>query len=146
MPNEKSLENLKKGKATQFSGDAAVINQKKSAESRKKNTAARKAFKDLLAMDAADVLSEAQVEKLKKRGIEIDGKTMLELGAASTLVQWIMGDMLAGKLAMEISGNDNAAEQRRIERERLALEREKLERETKQPDDIPVILDRRPDE
>ena len=71
---------------------------------------------------------------------------MLELGAASTLVQWIMGDMLAGKLAMEISSNDNAAAQRRIERERLALEREKLERETKQPDDIPVILDRRPDE
>ena len=126
VPSEKSLENLKKGKATQFSGDVAAINQKKSAESRKKNIAARKAFKDALALMAGDVLSDAQIEKLRKRGINPDDKTLMELGAAATIMQWLMGDMKAGALAMEISGNDNAAEQRKIERERLALEKERI--------------------
>lgn len=142
MPNEKSLENLKKGKDTQFKcGDSAAINaRKKSHESQRRNIAARKAFKELLAMSADEVLSEAQIEKLKKRGIEIDGKTMLEIGAASTLMQWIMGDMNAGKLAMEISGNDNAAEQRSIERERLVLEKQKLEQENKAPAAPPRII------
>lgn len=144
MPSEKSLENLKKRNV--FSSEAALINQKKSAESRRKNIAAKKAFKDALAMMAGDVLSEAQIEKLRKRGIEPDDKTLMELGAAATIMQWLMGDMKAGALAMEISGNDNAAEQRRIERERLALEKQKLELENKAPTDIPRIIDRRPDE
>lgn len=140
MPSEKSLENLKKGKATQFSGDVAAINQKKAVESRKKNIAAKKAFKDALAMMAGDVLSEAQIEKLRKRGINPDDRTLMELGAASTIMQWLMGDMKAGALAMEISGNDNAAEQRRIERERLALEKQKMELENKAPAAPPRIV------
>lgn len=140
MPSEKSLENLKKGKATQFSGESAAINQRKSAESRKKNIAAKKAFKDALAMMAGDVLSEAQIEKLRKRGINPDDRTLMELGAAATIMQWLMGDMKAGALAMEISGNDNAAEQRRIECERLALEKRKLELENKAPTAPPRII------
>lgn len=137
MPSEKSLENLKKRNV--FSSDDALINQKKSAESRKRNIAARKAFKDALAMMAGEVLSDTQIEKLRKRGIEVDGKTLLEIGAASTLMQWIMGDMDAGKLAMEISGNDDAAERRKIERAKLVFEREKFAAEqarTEQKDTI----------
>lgn len=128
VPSEKSLENLKKGKDTQFKcGDSAAIQARKNShESQRRNIAARKAFKDALAMMAGEVLSDAQIEKLRKRGIEVDGKTLLEIGAASTLMQWIMGDMDAGKLAMEISGNDDAAERRKIEREKLAFEREKF--------------------
>lgn len=126
MPSEKSLENLKRGKKF-ASGDAATKKAgSNGGKATARNIAARKAFKDALAMMAGEVLSDTQIEKLRKRGIEVDGKTLLEIGAASTLMQWIMGDMDAGKLAMEISGNDDAAERRKIEREKLAFEREKF--------------------
>lgn len=143
MPSEKSLENLKKGKGTQFKcGDSAAINARKNShESQRRNIAARKAFKDALALMAGEVLSDAQVEKLRKRGIEVDGKTLLEIGAASTLMQWIMGDMDAGKLAMEISGNDDAAERRKIEREKLAFEREKFAAEQSRAEQKTAITD-----
>ena len=42
-----------------------------------------------------------------------------------------MGNTKATKLIMELMGEDNAAEQRKIERERLALEREKMEQEAR---------------
>ena len=126
MPNEKSLENLKRGKKFKCDDPATIQARKNSHESQRRNIAARKAFKDARAMLAGEVLSDTQIEKLRKRGIEVDGKTLLEIGAASTLMQWIMGDMDAGKLAMEISGNDDAAERRKIEREKLAFEREKF--------------------
>ena len=142
MPNAKSLENLKKGKDTQFKcGDSAAIKaREKSHESQRRNIAAKKAFKDALAMMASDVLSETQIEKLRKRGINTDDKTLMEIGAAATIMQWLMGDMKAGALAMEISGNDNAAEQRSIERERLALEKQKMELENKAPAAPPRII------
>ena len=146
MPNEKSLENLKRGKKF-ASGDAATKKAgSNGGKATARNIAARKAFKDALATVADEILSGAQVDKLKKRGLDVDGKTLMELGAMSTIMQWIMGDMDAGKLTMEISGNDDAAERRKIERERLALEREKLAKEDKRPDDVPRIIDRRPDE
>lgn len=126
MPSEKSLENLKKGRRFKCDDSATINARKNSHESQRKNIAARKAFKDALAMLAGDVLSESQVEMLRKQGIDVDGKTLMELGAATTILQWLMGDMKAGALAMEISGNDNAAEQRSIERERLALEKERI--------------------
>jgi hypothetical protein len=148
VPSEKSLENLKRGKKFACDDDATIQARKNSHESRRQNIAARKAFKDALAMMAGEVLSDTQIEKLRKRGIEVDGKTLLEIGAASTLMQWIMGDMDAGKLAMEISGNDDAAERRKIEREKLAFEREKFaaEREDSKTNNVPRIIDRRPDE
>lgn len=127
MPSEKSLENLKKHRFTsEQSRDKAAINGRKGGVASGKSKNARKAFRDALAMMAGDVLSESQVEMLRRNGIDVDGKTLMELGAATTILQWLMGDMKAGALAMEISGNDNAAEQRSIERERLALEKERI--------------------
>jgi hypothetical protein len=126
VANEK---NLRRGNPkTEFSGRIAVEAQKKSAESRKKNTAMRKAMKDIMAKAPSEVLSANQINDLRMEGIDIDNKTLMDVSVASIALQAIKGNVAAVKVIMELLGEDNAAEQRKIERERLALEREKMER------------------
>jgi hypothetical protein len=130
MPNEKSLENLKKGKKTRFNGETAVINQRKSAESRKKNNTMRAAMREVMARLPSEVLSADQINALHADGIDTEDKNMLDVSVASLALQAIKGNVAATKAIMELLGEDNAAEQRKIERERLALERERMERES----------------
>ena len=128
MPSEKSLENLKKGKNTQFKcGDSAAIKaREKSHESQRKNIAMRKAMKAIMAKAPAEVLSADQINDLRMEGIDTDNKTLMDVSVASIALQAIKGNVAAVKVIMELLGEDNAAEQRKIERERLVLEREKI--------------------
>lgn len=130
MPNEKSLENLKRGrKFTADSDDVVTKNaQSKGGINGGKARSAKAMFNRLLEQCPEDVLSGKALNQIRQMGVDPNGKTFLELGAMTTLLQWTLGDMRAGKLAMEISGNDAAAERGRLERERLKLEKEKMRR------------------
>lgn len=124
MPNEN---NLKRGNPpTQFNGRSAVEAQKKSVESRRKNIAMRNAMRAIMAVAPEEVLSAAQIDALRMEGIETDNKTLMDISVASIALQAAHGNVAAVKVIMELLGEDNAAEQRKIERERLSLEREKL--------------------
>lgn len=124
MANEN---NLKRGNPpTQFNGRSAVEAQKKSVESRRKNIAMRNAMRAIMAVAPEEVLSAAQIDALRMEGIETDNKTLMDISVASIALQAAHGNVAAVKVIMELLGEDNAAEQRKIERERLSLEREKL--------------------
>lgn len=126
MPNDRNLEN---GKSTQFrSGEEAARNGQKGGISSGKARSAKAMFGRLLEKCPEDVLSGKALDQIRQMGVDPSGKTFLELGAMTTLLQWTLGDMRAGKLAMEISGNDAAAERGRLEREKLKLEKEKMRR------------------
>ena len=128
MPSEKSLANPKKGKNTRFNGETAVINQRKSAESRKKNNTMRAAMREVMSRLPSEILSADQINALRAEGIDTEDKNLLDVSVASLALQAIKGNVAATKAIMELLGEDNAAEQRKIERERLALERERMER------------------
>jgi hypothetical protein len=129
MPSEKSLENLKKGK--KFGSNDGLTPkeaQRKSAASRKKNNTMRAAMREVMARLPFEVLSEDQINALRTEGIDTENKTLMDVSVASLVLQAVRGNVAAAKVIMELLGEDNAAEQRKIERERLALERERMER------------------
>ena len=86
----------------------------------------RNAMREIMQLAPAKILSEAQIDALRMEGIETDNKTIMDVSVASIALQAIQGNMAAVKVIMELLGEDNAAEQRKIDRERLQLEREKL--------------------
>ena len=150
MPNEKSLENLKNGKRTQFNGDTAVENQRKSAESRKRNNTIRKLGQQML--EAKMEVDAQTLKSIKRMGFDGE-KPELQMLLLARIGAIAIGKdaklaMEATQLLMEITGNDvrsiNAAEQRAIERERLAMEREKVESANRRDGEVPVLIDRRP--
>ena len=122
-----NAKNLRRGNPeTEFRGQRAVEAQKKATEARKKNIAMRKAMKEIMAMAPTEVLSDTQIDMLRMEGIDTHDRTLMEVSVASIALQAAHGNVAAVKVIMELLGEDNAAEQRKIERERLALEREKL--------------------
>lgn len=137
MPSAKQLENLKKGKNTQFKcGDsAAAAARAKSHDSQRRNIALRTAVKAAMACVPEEVLSDRQLKVLHREGVDTDGKSSVEVVAASLAVKAMRGNTKAVEVLMELLGESSAAEKNKIERERLALEREKMERETAGQDD-----------
>ena len=127
MPNEKNLIPYQKG---QRSREEVEKNSRKGGINSGKARSAKAMFGRLLEKCPEDVLSGKALDQIRQMGVDPNGKTFMELGAMTTLLQWTLGDMRAGKLAMEISGNDAAAERSRLERERLKLEKEKMRRES----------------
>ena len=128
MPNEKSLANLKRGKRFKSNDPASIEARKKSHESQRKNIAMRKAMKEVMAQLPSEILSEDQINALRSEGIDTENKTLMDVSLASLALQARKGNVAATKVIMELLSEDNAAEQRKIERERLALERERMER------------------
>lgn len=128
MPNEKSLANLKRGNRFKCNDSATIKAREKSHESQRKNIAMRKAMKEIMSKVPSEVLSEDQINALRNDGIDTENKTLMDVSVASLALQAIKGNVAAVKAVMELLGEDNAAEQRKIERERLALERERMER------------------
>ena len=150
MANE---QNLKRGNpATEFNSRTAVEAQKKSAQSRKRNTTLRKLGLQMLQTQIE--VDEDTLESVKRLGFETDTPEVQMILLAKLGAIALHNDpdltMRATQLLMEITGNDvrsiNAAEQREIERERLAMEREKVESANKRDGDVPVLIDRRPEE
>jgi hypothetical protein len=129
MPNATQIKNLEKGKKTQFRGETAVENQRKATESRKRNIALREAVKVAMACLPEEVLSDKQLKALHREGVDTDGKSSVEVVAASLAVKAMRGNTKAVEVLMELLGESTSAERNRIERERLALERVKMERD-----------------
>lgn len=127
MPNERNL--IPFGDERRTESEAREISKKGGIASGKARSA-KAMFNRLLEQCPEDVLSGKALNQIRQMGVDPNGKTFMELGAMTTLLQWTLGDMRAGKLAMEISGNDAAAERGRLERERLKLEKEKMRRES----------------
>ena len=153
MPNAKSLENLKAHHFTsEQSRDKAAINGKKGGIQSGKSKTLRKLGLQML---SAQMEVDAQTLKMiKHMGFDTE-KPEMQMVLLARLGAIAVSDnpdlmLKATQLLMEITGNDvrsiNAAEQRAIERERLALEREKIESANKHEDDVPVLIDRRPDD
>jgi len=130
-PSEKWRENLARGR--RFTSDPndgyTKQSQRKGGTNSSTARAAKRIFKDTLARNPTAVFSGEVLDKIREAGLEPSEKTMMELAAESTLLQWILGDPRAGKLMMELADSDGAAEQRKINRERLKIERERLELE-----------------
>lgn len=131
LPNEKSLANLKKGNKFKCDDSATIKAREKSHESQRRNIAMRKAVKAAMARAADDLFSYKQIHILHMGGVETEDQTVMDVCITSLIAQAAMGNTKATKLIMELMGEDNAAEQRKIERERLALEREKMEQEAR---------------
>ena len=129
MPNATQIKNLEKGKKTQFCGETAAENQRKSTESRKRNIALRDAVKLAMQCMPEEVLSDKQLKVLHKEGVDTDGKSGVEVVAASLAIKAMRGNTKAVEVLMDLLGESTAAERNRIERERLALEREKMEKD-----------------
>lgn len=123
MANEKNLIPL--GDARRSKSEQREI-QRKGGVSSGRARSAKAMFSRLLQQRPEDVLSGKALEEIEKMGVNVNGKTFMELGALTTLLQWTMGDMRAGKLAMEISGDDAASERNRLDRARLELEKDRL--------------------
>ena len=135
MANE---ENLKKGKATQFSGVLAAREaQKKSAASRKRNNTIRRLGQQMLQtpLDISHMPDKDQVlAGLAGMGFDTDAPELQMLILARLGSMAISKDartsLAATELLLEITGNDVrsqiAADQRKVDRERLKLEREKF--------------------
>lgn len=136
--NPKSLENLKKGKDTQFRGDnAAMYAERANNAKRQKNS-----LKELasLMLSAKIDVDEKTLAAVKRMGFDVDKPQLQMIG----LVR--LGSMLSSKNPAEVisamnelremTGQDTKsmieAERRQLERERLAFEREKLEFERMQ--------------
>lgn len=130
-PSEKSRENLAKGRRFTSDPDDGYTkrSQSKGGINSRTARAAKRIFKDTLAKDPEAVFSGEVLDKIRETGLEPSEKTLMELAAESTLLQWILGDPRAGKLMMELADSDGAAEQRKINRERLELERQRVELE-----------------
>lgn len=138
MPSAKSLENLKKGKKTQFkSGDeAAKISGAKGGKANGKTHSMRKLAQQMLA--ATPDVPESTLRSLRQLGLDADTPDL------QTLILARIGALAIGKDAklalqatqmfLEISGNDMrtliAKEDRKIQRERLKMEREQMEKES----------------
>lgn len=137
MPSAKSLENLKKGKKTQFkSGDeAAKISGAKGGKANGKTHSMRKLAQQMLS--ATPEVGEGTLRSLRQLGIDCDNPDL------QTLILARIGAMAIGKdsrlalqatqMFLEISGNDArsmiAKEDRKIQRERLKMDREQMEKE-----------------
>ena len=138
MPNEKSLENLKKHQFTSNqSRDKAAINGKKGGIKSGRAKTLRALGKLMLSTPMQ--LDEKNLKTIQKSGFDTDAPELqmvilARLGALATSKDANIA-MKAINMLMEITGNDvrsiNAEEQRKIERERLALEREKMEQEAR---------------
>ena len=136
MANE---ENLKNGRATQFSGELAAREaQKKSAAARKRNNTIRKLGQQMLQtpLDLSHMPDGPQtLAAIRAMGFDTDEPELQMLILARIGSMAVSTNpktaLAATDLLMEITGNDVrsqiAAEQRRIDRERLKLEREKFE-------------------
>lgn len=136
MPSERSLENLKKGKKTQFkSGDeAARINGSKGGKAYGRNNSIRKLAREML--NSTPDVGDGTLRQLKQLGINADTPDL------QTLILARIGAMAIGKdsrlalqatqMLLEIAGNDVrsmiAAEDHEIQRDRLEVERERMER------------------
>lgn len=134
MLNEKSLENLKKGR--RFTANADDVLTKKAQSNGGKATARkiamRKQAQDIL--NAIPNVGENTLTQLKQLGMETDNPTL------QTLILARIGAMAIGKdsrlalqatqMLLEITGNDArtmiAKEDQKIQREKIALEREKI--------------------
>lgn len=155
-------ENLKAGRRFTSRSDDGYSKalQSKGGTNSGKARAARAVFKKLIAKNPEAILSGKALDMIRDAGLDPSEKTMLELAAEATMLQWILGNVKAGQLAMEITGDDSGAEQRKISRDRLKVERERLELERQRvelererledargdrPDDMPRIIDIRPD-
>lgn len=125
MPNEKNLIPL--GDERRTKSEQREIRKKGGIASGKARSA-KSAFNRTLQAHPEDVLSGKALERIRKMGVNPEGKTFQELCALTTVLRWTLGDMRAGKLAMEISVQDAAAERNRLEKERLKLEKEKMRR------------------
>ena len=169
---EKQIANLKPFDGNRSREEAQKNGRKggiASGEARRKKAAAKKAFSEVLGIvpnfDPNNVKDAKTIQILKKYGIgEDDLKNVdLQLLAALALAnKAVSGNTGAIRLIMEIVGEDAAsqmhkqkmaAERKRlqIERERLELERQRLELERArlggdQSEDVPVIVDVRPDD
>ena len=119
-------ENLKPFTSDQ-SHEEAVKNGRKGGKASGKVRRAKAVFRELLADNPSAFLSADQMERLRRMGVDTEGKTFLEAAAVQTLYAWLSGDQSAGKLFLSVAGMDEAAERRELEQKRLELEREKFD-------------------
>lgn len=137
MPNERSLENLKKGR--RFTADADDVLTKKAqsngGKARARNISMRKLGLQLL--NATPEVGEGTIKQLKQLGLDADNPDLQTLILARIGAMAIGKDarlaLQASQMLLEITGNDvksmNAAEDRKIQRARLELDRERMERD-----------------
>lgn len=143
MANEKNLIPFRKGERSR---EEAEKNGRKGGINSGKARSAKAMFNRLLQECPEEVLSGKALDSIRVTGVDPGGKTFMELCALTTLLQWSRGDMRAGKLAMEIAGQDAAAERNQLEKEKLKMERERMDAEDHRPEDVPRIIDRRPED
>ena len=159
MPSQKSLENLKKGRRFTADADDVVTKdaQRKGGRNRAINLSMRK--EALKMVKCKPEVGDASLQQLKHLGTDSDDPTLQTLMIANICALALSKDphiaLQAAKLMMEITGYDarsmSAAEDRKLQREKLKLEQRRLELEEmkaqgKDIADVPVIIDRRPDE
>lgn len=134
MPSERSLENLKKGKKTQFkSGDeAARINGSKGGKAYGRNNSIRKLAKEMLS--ATPEVGDGTLRQLKQLGFNAETPDL------QTLILARIGAMAIGKdsrlalqatqMLLEIAGSDVrsmiATDDHELQREKLELERDRF--------------------
>ena len=143
MANEKNLIPYRKGERSR---EEAEKSGRKGGIASGKARSAKAMFNRLLQQCPEEVLSGKALDAIRETGVDPGGKTFMELCALTTLLQWSQGDMRAGKLAMEIAGQDAAAERNQLEKEKLKMERERMDAENQRPEDVPRIIDRRPED
>lgn len=135
MPNEKSLENLKKGRRFKRDDDATKEAARNAAKSKSRNVSIRK--QGIKMLNAVPNVGEATLKQLKQLGMEVDDPTLQTLILARIGAMAIGKDsrlaLQAAQMLLEITGNDvksvNAAKDRKIQKVRLEIERERLERD-----------------
>ena len=137
MPNERSLENLKKGR--RFTADADDVLTKKAqsngGKARARNISMRKLGLQLL--NATPEVGEGTIKQLKQLGLNTDTPDL------QTLILARIGAMAIGKdsrlalqatqMLLEITGNDVRSQIAKVDQEiqieRLKLEKERMQKE-----------------
>ena len=144
MQSDKQLENLKKGKATQFtSGETAAKAGRagaiKSNEVQRKKKAAKQAFLEVLAtVPKLNPMNDSDKQLIRlmrdRYGIEDLSEVDIQMFSALAIAAKAMkGDARSMAFMLETAGEDAAArvqkDKIKLEREKLKLERERLELE-----------------
>lgn len=112
---------VESSKKTRFSGERAVEMAKKSAKAREKRKALRQATREILS--CAPKMSEAQLESLKKMGIENEAPNVQTLILAQVVNLALKGDLSAVQMLASLAGEDAATT---LGEEKLRVEREKI--------------------